>query len=721
MSETLPNSNDQLLRDAAYAEADAFTLPDNWKDGRVRLNGIAIDSPTTRDRDDAIWLEQNSDDTYRLTVAIADVASFLPQLPDSMAYAQERGETKYLRTSNIPMFPPRISEDVLSLHPSTLKPVFAVNMDVDPTGSVESVWLNHGRMWGESMTYAKVNWLVANPDKGNDDTMLEYFRFATRLMEARQERGALAIYDTNQGVMTNADGEIVKFAPGSTRAAQLIVQEFMILANIAVAEFMAHENIPGLYRNHAIRSDARMKDLERLKQGEFDVDNLGLIYERARYSTQLTGHAALNLDAYTHFTSPLRRFADVVNHAQLRAFLQDRRYPFDRKQLSAIAEHLNNVQDANRQPSLRDRVVKNAQKSDAPAPTDKQGESQHPPKPPKMPLLKLLGTYSSGTDFEEAIMSKVDQKVTTGLITAGEIGQLVANFYNTIPAGIGERLIKLLVQDPALATASLHAAFQTPRLREFRQSASGNRGTVEIVDWEGIIVRASAKGAGDRKSAMQRSAVHLIAQLCEVELPAEEQAHQKSIKETIPVPEDPPLPEIPVRLVPRANTKSCLHDHLRAHSEEKPRYSTEQLKDDLPPFEATITFMLDGVEHSFKGRGMNSKAAQDMAAMSAIEGIGIVKQLYDEDARRTFVPKPQTDPRHYIEIYCAKRNIKPPRYDSRAKQGGYHQGIYTIVLLNGEQRTVRANGATIQQARKRAAERLAESGFIFIPEEPGQD
>src|SRR5687768_9206169 len=103
------------LKDAAYLEAEHFALPPGWEAGRELVDGITIDSVYTRDRDDAIRLTNFPDGRKIVSVSIADVGSFMGDSTAMEAYAREMGETRYLRTGNITMIPPVVSEGVLSI------------------------------------------------------------------------------------------------------------------------------------------------------------------------------------------------------------------------------------------------------------------------------------------------------------------------------------------------------------------------------------------------------------------------------------------------------------------------------------------------------------------------------------------------------------------------------------------------------------------------------
>lgn len=337
------------LRRAAAWEAERFELPSNWKDGRPLVAGLTIDGPETRDRDDAIAIRllPEIDGGYQARISIADVGSFLPGCPGIEGYARSLGETRYLRGGYKSMIPRTISENALSIlndrdEPET--PVLTVAIDILPDGTIGHIHLLRERVQPTALTYDEVADLrdgASGPDI--QDLMAGYEEVAKMLRKNRKNGGGIT---AGRAVDDIRSQESVDTSRPASQPGELIVSEFMILANTAIAEFMYVNNIPGLYRNQILRKQLSPAEFNQLVSSRDALAETGEVVDHAYYSTSPQGHASLNLpDAYCHFTSPLRRFADFVNHANLVAYLEGREYPYQGERLEKTARHLNNVQE----------------------------------------------------------------------------------------------------------------------------------------------------------------------------------------------------------------------------------------------------------------------------------------------------------------------------------------------------------------------------------------
>lgn len=350
------------LREAAEWEAVRFELPPDWKKGRRRVRGDAIDGPDTLNCDDAIAVSviQGAKGDYRLSISIADVGSFLnsDQTPAIEALARSLGETHYLPGEYEPMIPKPVSENKLSLlsnkdDPET--PALTISLNLLPDGSTSFISLEPSRLRPTSLTYGEIGRLLSRRSQTKRGSKLrQYSGVALRLRNHRMNGEDISPTSTPKVTIIDDDGNH-KLRPAKTPG-EFIVSEFMILANTAIAEFMMVNNIPGLYRNFHFSSHVNQKQFDNLLGGG-GLPESDQIYDRAYYSVNPEGHEALRLPAaYCHFTSPLRRFADFVNHANLIAFLKAQAtgqavvdYPYSNAQLEVIAEHLNAVHEGIRE------------------------------------------------------------------------------------------------------------------------------------------------------------------------------------------------------------------------------------------------------------------------------------------------------------------------------------------------------------------------------------
>jgi ribonuclease R len=353
------------LLEAAEWEAERFELPPGWKIGRKLIRGYAIDGEGSVNCDDAIAVSviKGERGAYRLAISISDTGSFLTsdKTPGIEAFARHQGETDYLPGRYRPMIPKPISEDKLSIltgkeDPET--PVLTVSLNLMPDGSTSFFSLELNRLLPSSMTFSDIGRLLSGRQGPKKEAKIRQFaRVASRLQRHRQNGEGISPTRTPKIAIVDEDGN-TKTRPAE-QPGEFIVSEFMILANTAIAEFMIVNNIPGLFRNFQFKSEVSQEQLDQIVKGG-NLSDMDQIYDRAYYSVNPQGHEALGLpDAYCHFTSPLRRFADFVNHANLVAFLKARAagqevvdYPYSNGQLEEIARHLNEIHDAMREQRL---------------------------------------------------------------------------------------------------------------------------------------------------------------------------------------------------------------------------------------------------------------------------------------------------------------------------------------------------------------------------------
>ena len=197
-------------------------------------------------------------------------------------------------------------------------------------------------------------------------------------MSKRILTGALAIYDDKNKFITTEDGLIEEPRNKGFYKAYIIVQEFMILINQHITEYLYNSGVNLLFRNHEVQDGTDIKEVFRnhllsvLKDPDLISHftqinkNIGHLLARARYESVLKGHFGLNLKAYAHWTSPIRRYADLVNHRILISWLENKKSPYSLEELSEIAYHLNSTFDEmqdNRSEQYKNIAIKRVEKS----------------------------------------------------------------------------------------------------------------------------------------------------------------------------------------------------------------------------------------------------------------------------------------------------------------------------------------------------------------------
>lgn len=358
--------------------------PADWA-GREDLRDrviITIDGETARDFDDAVSIERLPDGVFRLGVHIADVSHYVKDGDTLDLEGYRRGTSVYYPDRAIPMLPEGLSNGLCSLRPEVPRLTLSAFLEIDRDGVIR------GRRFAETvirstrrMTYTEVRRILEEPraeDAAEYGSVLPVLREMHHLMQilnhARTLRGSID-FDLPEGdVVLNTDGVMVGIFPEERNVAHRIVEEFMIAANEAVAYELVRREVPALYRVHSQPTLERLEDLTELLatfglELRGDLENLPPMalqevlrevkgkpeekfvssvvlrtLQRALYDPQCLGHYALASQYYTHFTSPIRRYPDLVIHRQLKALLNGRAEKEAARshlaeRLPAIAEH----------------------------------------------------------------------------------------------------------------------------------------------------------------------------------------------------------------------------------------------------------------------------------------------------------------------------------------------------------------------------------------------
>ncbi|HTQ79480.1 MAG TPA: ribonuclease R, partial [Thermoanaerobaculia bacterium] len=333
--------------------------------GRLDLTGeviVTIDGESSRDFDDAISISRLPVGGFRLGVHIADVAHYVREGEGLDAEAYRRGTSVYYPERAVPMLPERLSNGLCSLVPAAPRLTVSAFLDLSEAGEVRS------RRFAETvirsarrLTYTEVRRVLEEPrpeDAAEYGEVLPRLLLMRELMEIllamRSARGSLD-FDLPEGdVELDTDGTMVGVLPEERNIAHRIVEEFMIAANEAVAFELVSRDCPALFRVHDAPSPERLEELrdlllplgielpddlvdlhpEALKRvleqaagrpDEHFVSSVVLrTMQRAFYDPQCRGHYALASRYYTHFTSPIRRYPDLLVHRRLKALLAGR-------------------------------------------------------------------------------------------------------------------------------------------------------------------------------------------------------------------------------------------------------------------------------------------------------------------------------------------------------------------------------------------------------------
>ena len=344
-------------------------LPDSIRKadlaGREDLRGlplVTIDGETARDFDDAVYCEKKGRG-WRLVVAIADVSHYVQPGMALDSEAMERGNSIYFPRRVIPMLPEKLSNGICSLNPDVDRLAMVCDMEIGAGGAIGKYRFYRAAFRSQArLTYNQVwSWLsgAAQPETevhtGLQPQLLNLYKLFKTLHAARGERGAIDFETTETQMVFNEQGKIENIVPVVRNDAHRIIEECMLAANVCASDFLAGHKQTCLYRIHEGPSaeklknlrtflgefglalgggdDPRAKDyavlLEQVKQRpDFQLLQTVMLrsLKQALYSPDNVGHFGLAYEHYTHFTSPIRRYPDLLVHRAIRAVLAGAKY-----------------------------------------------------------------------------------------------------------------------------------------------------------------------------------------------------------------------------------------------------------------------------------------------------------------------------------------------------------------------------------------------------------
>lgn len=319
------------------------------------LSTVTIDGERAKDFDDAVSIIR-TDHGYRLWVHIADVGFYVPWDSPVDIEARRRGTSVYFPDMVIPMLPKELSEDLCSLRPKEDKLAFTVEMDFDKYGKRRDAKFYPSIIKSdERMTYTSVKKILVDNDpeeRKKYGYLLRDFElmgeFCDILRARRLERGSLDFDLPEPDVLLDLQGNPEAILKAERNFAHMIIEEFMISANEAVAEYLEKLGVPNLYRIHEEPDPMKLEDIMKVikplgilkrstikpkdfsnilksVKGAAEEEIINYIVLRslkqARYSSINVGHFGLASESYSHFTSPIRRYPDLVVHRILREIL----------------------------------------------------------------------------------------------------------------------------------------------------------------------------------------------------------------------------------------------------------------------------------------------------------------------------------------------------------------------------------------------------------------
>jgi ribonuclease R len=323
---------------------------------------VTIDGETARDFDDAVYCEPEKGG-YRLVVAIADVSHYV-QTGDALdREAILRGNSVYFPRRVIPMLPEELSNGLCSLNPHVDRLCMVCDMRISNNGEIEKYRFYPSVMYSQArLTYNQVAEMLAQPDgelaKSNATIvphLQHLYELFQKLLQARAKRGAIDFETVETQMIFTEQGKIERIVPVVRNDAHKLIEECMLAANVCAAGFLQEHEHTVLYRIHqgptpeklvALREfmkefglqltgedDPQAADYSKLLKRIKGRPDAGLLQtvmlrslRQAKYEPENIGHFGLGYDAYTHFTSPIRRYPDLLVHRAIKAVLQGKKY-----------------------------------------------------------------------------------------------------------------------------------------------------------------------------------------------------------------------------------------------------------------------------------------------------------------------------------------------------------------------------------------------------------
>ena len=368
---------EEVIRDAEH-----FKEPNAQdREGRIDLRDLAlvtIDGEDARDFDDAVYAEKRPGGGYRVVVAIADVSHYVRPDKPLDDEARERGTSVYFPHFVLPMLPEALSNGLCSLNPHVDRLCMVCDLNLSRAGKVTGFKFYPSVMHSKArLTYTQVaqyfdgDSAAIPKDRDVRKSINTLFQLYQVLKGLRAQRHAME-FETVETYMTFDElGGIKEILPRSRNEAHKLIEECMLLANVAAAEYALENDIPMLYRVHEPPEFSRIQKVreyvkllglpfpEQPTQKDYqavieatkeriDAPSIHAVLLRsmmqAYYGANNAGHFGLAYDAYTHFTSPIRRYPDLLLHRAIKAHLKQKPSPLSGAALDDAGEHFSQTE-----------------------------------------------------------------------------------------------------------------------------------------------------------------------------------------------------------------------------------------------------------------------------------------------------------------------------------------------------------------------------------------
>ncbi|MCC6549540.1 MAG: ribonuclease R [Ignavibacteriaceae bacterium] len=340
---------------------------------------LTIDPDDAKDFDDALSIRLLENGNYEIGIHIADVSHYVGQGTELDKEAEKRGNSTYLASGVIPMLPENLSNSICSLVPNEDRLTFSVVVEMSSNARLVNYFISKSVIRSKRrFAYEEVQQIIEGAEGDCREELLTLQKIASQLRKRRMKNGSIDFSSTEVKFRLDEQGRPVEVLLKESKESHKLVEEFMLLANKLVAEYIKKKTGRGkklhfIYRVHDKPNEEKLKDFVNLLKGlgykvppyssvtpkllnemiatakgkpeESLINEVGIrSMAKAEYSAQNIGHFGLGFQHYSHFTSPIRRYSDLVAHRMLFEYLHDNKPQMTEKRLETICEHISGTE-----------------------------------------------------------------------------------------------------------------------------------------------------------------------------------------------------------------------------------------------------------------------------------------------------------------------------------------------------------------------------------------
>lgn len=663
------------------------------------LQFVTIDSASTKDVDDAICVSSRPDGGYLLTVAITDPTRLVPIGSPEDQNARLLGATVYAaERALVKMLPGRISEHLGSLTEGADRRVFTFGIEVNADGEATSFSASRGRCnVAKRLAYEEIPTILGSADHPHKQMLQSAANLSRLLLAKRRGRGAMALYDLSRMIYMDEEGRLQQATRAAEMVGHIIVQETMILTNTMVARYLVENDIPALFRNHEARAAAPSgAELASTVQTWLESPQLDLaraeatfraLMGKAVYAATVKGHYGVAEACYTHITSPLRRYADLVNLRQLRAALKGEPLPYDQQQLLELGECLTTkAQDRKdeRSDGFKAAVQRKAQAG------IENGKLDHLAEHELSQAIKLAGAAGN---LPEPLVDEVIARLASGAATDRVTDRLLTSIGPRVwPQRLRDAFVAWMSAAPSRAQNLVMHALQSGWLLrgDVRSVGEGTsfRATVDLESVHGGVALASTVGARKR-DAEQAACVVAIGRLIgqEVEVSDRRVAVDRS----------------PSALGVQGNPKGSLLELCSQRRWPSPEFKiSSEGPSHAPVFACTVVLVAGGQRLECRTDAAGSKKEAEASACAAM--LSVVNERMPAAAPKAAQPQTAApNPVGLLQEAAQKNKWELPAYRFRQLQEVPPLFLASVEVEGPVRGVYEGQASSKQEAKTRAA------------------